>query len=306
MNADLAWRRSVAAGVAIDWLTAKVANAGGNEGMFLDAIAHALGRNALATLFPRHYQRMVDACLKQNETLDDQERQVLPLGQGAAMALLLESWRLPVSISEPLKHIDSSYASLAAWPDPLRTKIELLKLAVAVGGIASGGWERWDKIEIPPAPTMRRLGLTSLNDVIENTRQDAREIIEFSSARSSRGGDSHGLVKQGPSQLSINYCNLSSEPFDFLAAVLAAMGFTVVRRAADWIAADQRVLVNCLWTPACRLAARLGGSQHATDSMLVVCDADAAETYRRYGPTIALPASCGCLAAACEKIALPG
>ncbi len=300
MNADIAWRRSVAAGIAIDRLLAKLSGSGASDGMFLGAIAHSLGRIALGTLFPQHYGRMIRVCREKLETLDEQERHVFPFDQGTAMAMLLEMWRLPAAVTEPLKHIDSTYLEVGALSEGLRTKVELLKVAILIARIAVGRWETWDKIEIPPAPTMRRLGLVSAADVIENTRVEVAQTIASHSPRTARSYAAGKSRNPADPHRRLSYSNLSPEPFDFVASLLPALGIELIHGDADESDSNLGEVVNCLWTPAYRLAAR--PHPRSDTRTLILCDAEASETHRRFGSMITFPASYGSLAAACDNL----
>jgi hypothetical protein len=81
------------------------------------------------------------------------------------------------------------------------------------------------------------------------------------------------------------------------------MGMDLVGSESDVIDVQDGIFVNCLWTPAYRLAARLR-SHGNPQRTLIACDADASETFQRFGSVITFPTSCSSLNAACESIAL--
>jgi len=69
MDVELAWRRSVAAGVAVEWLADQGGHRDLDEGLLLSAIMHSLGRVVLATLYPMKYEAMTEACRRLGGTL---------------------------------------------------------------------------------------------------------------------------------------------------------------------------------------------------------------------------------------------
>lgn len=302
MNVDLAWRRCIAAGVASDLLLTRGGHAGVEDGLFLSAIMHPLGRVALAMLYPQQYQAMVETCEKHQGALEEQEQRVFPMTPGEVMACVLEAWNIPAVISEPLKYVSQAYSALAGLAEPLRTKAELLKLALLLGGFATGEWESWDQIEFPPAQVLRRLAIESFSEIIREARSDSQEIITFRPKASVPKGKSEDFKKAKRSSCELAYCNLSPEPFDFLAEVIASTSITLRAKETDALQPDEKVLVNCIWSPPHTLAARLS-PRHAAGAALIVTDATHLEPYGRFGRVLSLPTSYGAIRSACEQMA---
>ena len=300
INVDLTWRRSVAAGVAIDLLLSQGKYPGAEDGLFLGAIMHPLGRLALGMLFARRYQAMVKTCEEGDPTLEDQEEHAFPLTPGQAMGCLLKAWNIPEAIYQPLKYVSSPYGSLATLPEPLRTKAELLKLAILIGKIAVGEWESWDRLEFPPAPVLKRLGIESLSQVIQDTRSDSQEIVNFRPKPSTPKGK-NGESKKAAAHAQLTYCNLSPEPVDFLGEIVSSMGIALKICEPDAIEPDEKILVNCIWNPPYLLAARVR-PRSGDGALLIVTDESHSETYARLGQVLSLPMSYGSLRSACQRM----
>jgi len=253
-------------------------------------------------LYPQQYQEMVALCREKNEPLADRERRVFPVAHGEIMGRLLKAWNIPPAICAPLKYITHSYMSLARLSDPMRTKAELLKLGVLIGRIAVGEWEPWDRIEFPPAPVLQRLGWDSFSEIVQATKADSEGIISFRSEFMAPTNKPGNREKHEQRSSCLAYCNLSADPFDFLAEVASSMGIVLQPRDADAIEPDENVLINCIWVPPYKLAARVspgvgGGAK------LIVTDAEQLEPYSRFGQVLSLPGSHGALRQACEEVA---
>lgn len=299
MDVDLAWRRSVAAGVAADLLLGRDGRTASDEGVFLSAIMHPLGRVVLGMLYPQQYREMVQACALRKEMLADLERSTLGLSHGRVISRLLELWNVPAAVHEPLKHVTDTYESLAKLPEPLRTKTELVKLAVLLGRIAVGYWEPWDRIEIPPGPILKRLNLDSLDAILAQVRIDSQQIVALSA-------QARSVTERKPQErtlLPVPYCNLSPEPFDFVAEIVGSMGIPLKPCEPDALASGEPVLINCVWTPVYRLAAHVGLGPGG--ERLVITDTNHLEPYSRFSNVVALPASCAALRSPCERLAKP-
>jgi len=198
--------------------------------------------------------------------------------------------------------VANTYSSLAGLPNPLRTKVELLKLAVLIGWIAVGEWESWDRVEFPPAPVLRRFGINSFSEILQETKSDSQAILSFRPQASTRKGKVEDSKKPKPPSHQLTYLNLSPEFFDFLGEMVSSMGIGLKECQADAVELDEKVLVNCVWSPPYGLLARI--RPHSTDeTMLIVTDATDLETYGRFGRVLPLPASYGALRLACDELA---
>ena len=300
MNVDLTWRRSIAAGVAVDSLLARGDYAGIDEGLFSSAIMHCVGRIALGMLYPEQYQEMVETCRQRRETLFAHEQRRFGVTHAEVMARLLSAWNIPPAVCEPLSYIAHGYTGLAALAEPSRTKAELVKLGVLIGRIAARQWEPWDRLELPPAATLRRLDVRQLAEVIQETRADTQEIIQFRSGAAAAKKKTDHAKKTPLPPCELAYCSLSQEPFDFLAEIVASMGIELKPTEPGGLGAEQHALVNCLGVPPEALADEFGSG--GSDGRLIVTDAEDAGPYSRFGRTLVLPASYGALQAACREI----
>ena len=100
----------------------------------------------------------------------------------------------------------------------------------------------------------------------------------------------------------LTYCNLSPEPVDFLGEIIPSMGISLKASEADAIGPDEKVVVNCIWTPPHRLESRIA-PRSSDGAMLIITEENHAEAYRRFGRVLSLPASYGSLRSACEEMA---
>jgi HD-like signal output (HDOD) protein/CheY-like chemotaxis protein len=302
MNMELAWRRSVAAGAAMDLLLASSEHADAQDGLFLGAIMHYMGRIALGMLFPQYYPSLVDACQQHHGLLAEREQQAFQVNHGEVAARLLKSWNIPAGVYEPLAYLCHDYALLARLSEPLRTKVELLKLAVLIGGIAMGPWEPWERLELPSASVLRRLEIAGFSTLINKTRTSAEKIISFRAQSWGAKKPAPPVATADPPPRELAYCSLASEPFDLLAEVLVGMGLTLRPCDGHALAVEKAVLVNCLGTPAQYAAASL---RHASASgkRLIITDPAEMNAYATLGPAMALGGSYAALAAACRALA---
>jgi HD-like signal output (HDOD) protein len=179
INVDSVWRRSVAAGVAIDLILAQGDYSHAGEGLFMSAILHPLGRVVLGTLYPEQQQRMTKICDSGGQALEEQEEQAYCLTHGQVLASLLRMWNIPDAICAPIAYAFHSYPHVATLEEPLRTKTELLKVAILIGRMAAGDWECCDRLEFPPASLLERLGVHWLSRLVPQTRSDSQKIIDF-------------------------------------------------------------------------------------------------------------------------------
>jgi len=302
LNTDLAWRRSIAAGVAMDLLLESTRNKEAEDGLFLSAIMHPLGRIALAMLYPHEYQAMVRACGERGETLVDHERRVFSVSHGEIMAALLRRWEIPSSVCEPLPYVTRGYATLSALREPLRTKAELLKLAILIGRLAIQNWEPWDAVDFPPEPTLNRLGIKSFPDLIEETKRDSAAIIQFTPQASCVERDTAKPNEPSEPSHELAYCNLSPEPFDFLAALLSSTGIKLRPCNSDALESANSALINCIGAPPFRLAS-LVNPRVNHGKRVIVTDAENPDPFAPYGRVLQMPMSFDSLRSACLAIA---
>jgi HD-like signal output (HDOD) protein/DNA-binding NarL/FixJ family response regulator len=247
IDVSLAWRRSLAAGLAIDVLTVKGGHSQIGSGLFLSAIMHPLGRIVLSGLYPARYQEMVQRAQQTGEALDACEERMFQRTHAHAMAQVLESWQLSDDIIEPLRYSLHDSSEIGQLPEPLRSRVELVQTAVTVARFAVGQWEPWDVPCLPAACTLEKLRVESLSDLIQQTRVDLGaigELMDFAAT-----SPSLATAEKDPPYPCVPYCNLSEEPFDVLAEILPAIGISPHRCMLDDVPPDVPAIVNCLGVP---------------------------------------------------------
>jgi hypothetical protein len=184
----------------------------------------------------------------------------------------------------------------------LRTKVEFTKLGLFLGRIAVGQWDPWDRLELPPAPTLRRLGIQSLSKVIRDIRDESGKITAYRPQVLVTRKNAEKLKHPSKPHLQLAYWNLSPEPFDFLAEIVSSMGIelkAVDAKEFDW---GENVLINCVWTAAHRLAAQ-SRAKGADVESLIVTDSDNLAPYTRFGNVVSMSGCYAALLAACQRIA---
>ena len=295
MNVSLAWRRSVAAGIAVDRLCERKDLAANNTGLFLSALMHELGRVVLGSVYTEEYKAMIAACGQTGTSLLDQEVRVFPARHTDVMARLLAMWKVSPAVYQPLKHVADSFYQLEQVNEPLRTKAELVKIAVLIGQIAVGAWEPWRLVEVPPVSVLARLDLTGMEEILEQTKTDLQAAIT-----SHRGGAAKppAAQRRAAPSTSIAYLRIGSTRFDFVQEILRSMGFDLTECSPEDVEIHDKIIVGCLGVPASRLAEHLPG-RSADQLRLIVTDAHRAADYEPLGTPLAVPASCQVIRSAC-------
>ncbi len=220
MDLDLIWKRSMAAGVALESLVALGGHEAIDRGLLLSTIMHGLGRVVLGNLFPKHYAAMIEACRLTGESLQEQERRILPTHHTEIMAQLLALWRVPADVYLPLKFSLDDYPALARLSEPLRTRAELVKLAIVIGRLAVGRWEDSDLVQLPPPRLLKRLRVGNIQQVIRDTRADLAKLAGF------HLGGSPATKAAGPPPVEhiVPYAALCGNENDFVHDLLSSMG----------------------------------------------------------------------------------
>jgi HD-like signal output (HDOD) protein/DNA-binding response OmpR family regulator len=291
MDVSLVWRQSMAAGLAVENLVKQGRHHAREKGLLLSAIMHPLGRIALGRIYPKHYKMLVDHCKISGEPLEDRESLIFPKTHAEVLKHLLANWKVPEEVGDPLENILSDYESLSLLPEPVRTRTELVKLACFLGRLAVGKWESWDRVEIPPASALERLGIHTVTDIVERTKVDLERMAAVHANPASVKS-----VKAPESLLELHYCDLSDSGVNFLRMMLAPMGIKPVSYCDDDTKETEKpVLVDCTAISPEQLAERaIRASQ-----LLIVCNSDGAEYFAKLGKTLVLPCSYGRLRAAC-------
>jgi hypothetical protein len=144
--------------------------------------------------------------------------------------------------------------------------------------------------------------LRTLSDVLAEIRTDTQEIIGFrpklAAANKTRKNPAH---RPKPNE-HLAYCNLSPETFDFLAEIVASMGIQLKATDLSGFEWDDNVLINCVWTPAHRVAAHVLPQRNEA-GRLIVTDAENPKPYEKFGSVVPLPGSYAALRTACQHCA---
>lgn len=289
VDLQLAWRRSLAAGIAIDHLLGKTPDGGSAKGLFLSAIFHPLGRIVLATLKPTEHETLVNQCRLKGESLDDAEEWTFGLKSTDAVARLLAAWKIPASATAPLAHVGHPFRLLESLSEPERGEATLLKLAIFLGRIAAGPWEAWDTIDVPPARLLDSLRLPPLADVLARVRNDLAGIV---SACSQPAHFPPG--REAPECRRVGYVHLFPDTFDFLAAMLPSIG---IEPTVDDPQGGDPLLINALDVdPAC-----VGGLANLDGRSGVVIAMSGPDCPASSGvvPVLAFPTTCTAVRTAC-------
>jgi DNA-binding response OmpR family regulator len=283
MNLDLAWRRSMAASVAVETLIDLGGHSAVEEGLPLSATLYPLGRVVLGALFPDLYKRLVSQCSRGGESLRQLEKTALPVSHSAALAQLLAVWRIPTELCLPLTYAAGEFSAIARTVDPLRSKAELLKLAILVGHIAVGEWEPWDTVELPPATVLERLKTPIVDDLLSRIRVDIAKLANF---HPGRAVSSNPVGAPQPSR-NVAYCNLASAASDLLAELLPSLGYRLQHvRIEELRDLEAPAIINGIDSPATRFAAHYG-----RNPAIVVTTPERAAAFGKFAATISVPCS---------------
>ena len=299
MDLSQLWRCSVAAGVAVEMLVAEGGHEKIKDGLLLSAIMHGLGRVVLGSLFPEEYKQMVADCRSSGQPLVDRERAIFPENHAQVMARLLTSWNIPPEVSRPLTFILDDYSTLTRLPEPTRTKVELVKLAVLTAKTAVGAWETWDRVELPPSTLLKRLQIKDAASILRQTKKDYESILGFKAA-SGPARQPHDRTgnRSDSNHEELRYVALTADTFDFLAEIIGGMGVRLAGPAQRMEDLGGNSVFNCLGANSLRVP-----PPHSGRSVTIVCDPDHADRYREHGSILSIPASYGVLQSACRKMA---
>lgn len=298
MDVDLAWRRSIAAGLAVDWLVDSANLTDEHEGLFLCALMHGLGRIALGTVFPEEYEFMVNKCSTSNASLLQLEREVFPESAAETMMRLLAIWNVPTVECEPLKHLFDEYTALSSLDEIPRRKVELLKVSVLVGQVAVGVWEPWDLIEVPPTSVVERLRIASVSRIVEQTKADLFEVVNFRKHPTIQSGSDHRESDAKPNHLDlrrVSYCNRPLDRADFLPEILHCMNVVTVSPDANEADPDAPVLINGLELSTDEIVAPVNSSKPGLAKQLVVSATGHSERHHPRSESVTLPCSIAAL-----------
>lgn len=279
MDADLAWHRSLAAGIAAQLLIDQGRSPQAGHGLVLGAVMHLLGRVLLANVFTSEYKKMIEVARQTGEALVTLEQSTFSATQSEIMSELLTHWKIPAEVADPLRHVERHYGTLTSLPEAERSRVELIKLAVLIGEVAVGHWEPWDLIELPSIRVIERVGAASLHDVVRATREELDSVS---------GGAPIGRAKprQPMPVRRVGYLRAADRGFDFLAAILPSMG---VELSVSGFESHDHVIINGLDAKIEEIRAVM--AVYDRQQTKLFCEDSNEERFKRYGATLALPNS---------------
>lgn len=294
LDVDLAWRRSVAAGIAIGRLCRNSQFATDGDGLFLSALMHELGRVVLGAVYADEYQAMIAACKKTGSTLFDQEVRVFPMTHTDIMARLLAMWKTPAAACLPLKHLAESYYQLERLSEPLRSKTELVKIAVLVGKLAAGEWESWRAVDVPPAPVLARLNVTQLAETVCETKAELESTLRMGRMRNSARGSSSISKASRP----IAYFRVGSTRYDFMPEIVRSAGIELMPCGREEAASHETIVVSAIGVSAERILRTLSEFPKGQRRLLLV-DAHWESELKSLQSVVGIPCSFSVLRQAC-------
>jgi HD-like signal output (HDOD) protein/CheY-like chemotaxis protein len=283
MDLELLWNRSMASGIALELLV----DQGGHEqladGLFVSAIMHPLGRVVLGMLFPKQYATLIAECGRTGDALLDAEKRTFPATHTDIMAELLSEWRLAPEVFIPLKFSLDEYASLSRLLEPMRTKAELVKVAIFLGRLAVGRWENWDLVRLPPPAVLERLRIHDVAGLVEQTRHDVSRLADFHPGGKPIKKKARPVLEQHP----VAYCNFSHHGPDLVKEFLPALGLEPQPyEFSDLRLFEEPLVANCHGVDVAHFVA------HRTNNVsIIVAETAKAQQFTQYAPVVGLPAS---------------
>jgi len=282
LNVELAWKRSMAAGMALDALVAQGGHESVAKDLFLSALMYPLGRVVLATLFPVRHEMLTSQCSRTGEALSQAEERVFFKPHTEIMATLLAGWNIPPAITNPLMHALAPFAALRTLPKAERLKVELVKLAVLLGRLSVGAWEPWDTIDFPPTALLERLRIRSMKDIVAETRKKIEQVATASQTETQEAESAKCESAVQP----IGYWKSSWHTFDFLAAICPVLGVEPIPSDLD---TQPLILANCLESESAKQMDHF--KPHEDQAVLIVAQKDSGAQFARFGRVVELPTS---------------
>lgn len=294
LNAPLARARGLAAGIALQRLSDRHGLRSGNDGLTLCAFLHPLGRLVLGAAFPDEYDRLIRRSVQHNTSLVELESEVFPESPYAALGRVLRQWQLPIETWGPLVHLGQCYAAIERLDEPLRSRVELIKLAIWIGENAVGQWLPWDHIEPPPMSLIQRHQLPDPGSLIARGRVDVSQVLEDSRLlaqhRDSSGVD-HRWGATSAAQPQIALIDLRASQTSWMAMLMMTLGFDVQHSDPSSAAGAPALLVNGLDVEPSEIAKHLTDWPFAETPQMMLLGPQQATCPRHGTPVFRLPAS---------------
>ena len=283
LDVGLAWKRSMAAGIALELLVDRGEHQSIADGLFLSDIMHPLGRIALGIMFPAIYERMIRECEERTDSLDDRERCGFPTSHSEVLAYLLDNWGIPREVYLPVKYSADDFASLIRLPEPTRMRAEIVKTAISIGQFAIGQWEDWELIQLPGNSLLQRLRIDSIKEIIDLTKANVQKI----SGVASESGQSSRRMRHTTAPVPIAYSRLANDPLDFLPSLLESIGLAPFQcTTSDFCDSECPIIVNCMDTIPTEFS-----TYNGSDNVILIADANGRWDFDRLEKAVTLPSS---------------
>jgi CheY-like chemotaxis protein/HD-like signal output (HDOD) protein len=302
LDADLGQARSLAASIALERLCEVCLYRTANDGMTLCAFLHPLGRLILGSAFQDEYRSLIRTCLERHTSLGDLESHVFPETHTAAISRMLSQWHVPADIWGPLFHLGESYESIARLEEPIRSRVELIKLAVFIGHIAVGRWMLWDQIEPPPGHVLSRHELSNFSQMIEQTRADLGQLADSHKSPNGPAGFGGSAELNGERTQQVRYSSLSGSNIDIMPLLLASLGIETMTHEIGEGDLSGGILVNCLNARPVNVLGAIRRKEWGNLKPLFVVADNTPSEVEKHGMTIRFPASVAALRTSCEQL----
>jgi len=138
-------------------------------------------------------------CLDKSVPLLDAEERVFGKARIDAVSLVLKDWGVPEKLYAPLKYVTHNYHEVEELDEPLRSQVELVKLAEILSQISVRGWHGWDLLELPPANTLAHLRISSPTDILNEACACQDGINQFGAELTQEASPMQDLVSSGRS-----------------------------------------------------------------------------------------------------------
>lgn len=170
LDADLIQQRCLAASIAINCISEANPTTPVGDELTLCALLAPLDRLIMGMAFQSEYRKLLEVCDQKAYLLSDLEPQIFPEDPTTALSRLVSRWGLSDQIWRPLRHAGESFEKISQLEDPLRTKVELLKLSILLAESAVGRWLYWENVPSVPEHVLHKYELHFPSTIIESTR----------------------------------------------------------------------------------------------------------------------------------------